>query len=88
MNERIKQLADEASSYNNSDGWLFDKEKFAELIVRECAKLNKKQSYELLGVIVDTEENDGFDDTCLDTVKRVAEYLGSDALIDHFGEKQ
>jgi len=38
MNERIKQLAEQATSYNNSDGWLFDKEKFAELIVRECAK--------------------------------------------------
>jgi hypothetical protein len=37
MNERIKELAEQATSYNNSDGWLFDKEKFAELIVRECA---------------------------------------------------
>ena len=36
MNERIKELAEQATSYNNSDGWLFDKEKFAELIVREC----------------------------------------------------
>lgn len=36
MNERIKELADQCTSYNNSDGWLFDKEKFAELIVREC----------------------------------------------------
>ena len=36
MNERIKQLAEQATSYNNSDGWLFDKQKFAELIVREC----------------------------------------------------
>jgi len=39
MNERIRQLANEATSYNNSDGWLFDKEKFAEFIVRECAKI-------------------------------------------------
>jgi hypothetical protein len=37
MNERIQQLAEQATSYNNSDGWLFDKEKFAQLIVRECA---------------------------------------------------
>jgi hypothetical protein len=36
MNERIKELAEQATSYNNSDGWLFDKEKFAELIVAEC----------------------------------------------------
>ena len=38
MNERIKELAEQCTSYNNSDGWLFDKEKFAELIVKECAK--------------------------------------------------
>jgi len=39
MNERIIELAEQATSYNNSDGWLavfFDKQKFAELIVREC----------------------------------------------------
>jgi hypothetical protein len=36
MNKRIRQLAEWATTYNNSDGWLFDKEKFAELIVKEC----------------------------------------------------
>ena len=41
MNERIKELAEQATSYNNSDGWLFDKEKFAELIVRECSDFLK-----------------------------------------------
>jgi len=44
MNERIKQLAEQATSYNNSDGWLFDKEKFAELIVRECAKVAREHN--------------------------------------------
>ena len=44
MNERIKQLAEQATSYidpSANDGvcWNFDKEKFAELIVRECAGL-------------------------------------------------
>ena len=42
MNERIKQLAEQATTYieptsNSGEGWIFDKEKFAELIVRECA---------------------------------------------------
>ena len=62
-------------------------EKFAELIVAECAKLNKKQSYELSGVIADTEEFGGFDLVCLDTVKRVEQYLASDTLINHFNKK-
>ena len=43
MNERIKQLAEQATSYNNSDGWLFDKQKFAELIVRECINIVEEQ---------------------------------------------
>ena len=41
MNERIKELAEQVTSYidpSANDGvcWYFDKEKFAELIVREC----------------------------------------------------
>ena len=88
MNERIKELIKQATtveehkwgiSYDN-----FDKEKFAELIVRECARLNRLQSYELMGVITDVEEGDGFDDVCLNTVKRVAERLAND-LKEHFG---
>ena len=39
MNERIKELAEQATSYNNSDGWLFDKEKFAELIIFKCVDI-------------------------------------------------
>ena len=43
MNERIKELAEQATTYieptaNSGEGWIFDKEKFAELIVRECMK--------------------------------------------------
>ena len=49
MNERIRQLAEQAGyteAYYESDYGPFvpaefDKEKFAELIVRECMKLNR-----------------------------------------------
>ena len=42
MNDKIKDLAEQATTYidpSANDGvcWDFDKEKFAELIVRECA---------------------------------------------------
>ena len=40
MNERIKDLAEQAYEYSdipNSDG-VFNKEKFAELIIEECAR--------------------------------------------------
>ena len=46
MNERIRQLAEQATTYieptsNSGEGWIFDKEKFAELIVRECIQAVK-----------------------------------------------
>ena len=49
MNERIKQLAEQATTieYGADRGFdrvTFDKEKFAELIVRECADIAADQS--------------------------------------------
>ena len=45
MNERIRQLAEQATTYHNgglgTEIELFDKEKFAELIVRECVGIVK-----------------------------------------------
>ena len=45
MNERIRELAEQAT-----DKWVggdfFDKEKFAELIVRECANIAYQSLYE------------------------------------------
>ena len=42
MNQRIKQLAEQARKHfpkteMSGEFWVFDEEKFAELIVRECA---------------------------------------------------
>ena len=40
MNERIKELVEQATEcYSNGQERTFDKEKFAELIVRECANV-------------------------------------------------
>lgn len=41
MNERIQELAEQATTYieptsTSGEGWIFDKEKFAELIIQEC----------------------------------------------------
>jgi hypothetical protein len=40
---RIKELAEQATTYieptsNSGEGWIFDKEKFAELIVKEMLR--------------------------------------------------
>jgi iron-sulfur cluster repair protein YtfE (RIC family) len=98
MNERLKQLALEAgigfTLWDDSGREMIDNytpeedlAKFAELILEECAKLNRHQYYELLGVITDVEEGDGFDDVCLNTLKRVAEHLAND-LKEHFGVEE
>jgi hypothetical protein len=46
MNERIKQLAEQCESFGSWDNktYSFDKEKFAELIVRECANIAREWS--------------------------------------------
>ena len=98
MNERIRQLAEQAGLRFTQlmsnpmvpvvDGKETDLEKFAELIVRECARLNLELSYELAGVIVDTEEGIGFDSVCLNTVKQVHNSLASRQLIEHFGVEE
>jgi hypothetical protein len=46
MNERIQELAEQATKYfpkteTSGEYWTFDKEKFAELIVQECAKIGE-----------------------------------------------
>jgi hypothetical protein len=51
MNERIRELAEQATKYfpkteTSGEYWKFDKEKFAELIVREC--VDKITTYDLV----------------------------------------
>ena len=94
MNEKFKQLALEAkmgtADFDAGSYYVATPDRmqlFAELIVQECARLNKHQSHELMGVITDVEEGDGFDDVCLSTVKRVAEHLAKD-LLEHFEVEQ
>ena len=58
---------------------------FAESIVQECAKLNRNQSYELMGVIADVENGNEFDDVCLTSVKQTEQYLSGNDLLKHFG---
>ena len=48
MNEQTKQLAEQARKHFpkteiSGEFWVFDEEKFAELIVAECMRLNSKE---------------------------------------------
>jgi hypothetical protein len=59
MNERIKELAEQATSiqgptpYNPLTFEVFDKEKFAELIVAECLTIakNREDEFESAGLL-------------------------------------
>ena len=50
MNERIKELAEQCTSWSEGSTWtsreVFDKEKFAELIVKECTRIIANQAWE------------------------------------------
>ena len=59
-------------------------QKFAELIIRECAGVNEQQALELLGVITDVENGSDFDNTCMNTLKQVHANLSSN-IQKHFG---
>ena len=62
MNERIRELIKQATTYieptaNSGEGWIFDKEKFAELMVQECYvalfpalrdMISRGQAYEMI----------------------------------------
>jgi len=91
MSTLIQTLAEKAKNSMPQgilgvDKWIeLYNQKFAELIVKECARLNLELSYELAGVIVDTEEGIGFDSVCLNTVKQVHNSLANRQLIEHFG---
>ena len=48
MNERIKELAEQATvvieaTEHSGEGWIFNKEKFAKLIIQECIEINKQE---------------------------------------------
>lgn len=66
MNIRIKQLTEQATTYleptpNSGEGWIFDKEKFAQLIIAhatECVRdvlrdKNSDLSYNAAGQVQD-----------------------------------
>ena len=47
MNERLKELEKQSVYYNEEeDVWEFDREKFAELIVKECVDICNKVYFE------------------------------------------
>ena len=81
MNERIKELAKQAWQYadqhsqdgDGTHGWLY-RDKFAELIVRECVaqiEIEKGNPYRNMG-----DQNDYGIGACVESIRRIREHFG------------
>ena len=87
MNKNVKRIMDNAGIYDfvvEAMGIDEEMQKFAELIIHECAAVNEKQALELLAVIADVENGSDFDNTCMNTLKQVHVDLSSN-IQKHFG---
>ena len=83
MNKRIKLLIEQATTRidptaNDGVCWDFDKEKFAELIVRECADLFVDQKYMILNPHEPfaNERVRALKEHDKDTVRKIREHFG------------
>jgi hypothetical protein len=84
MNERIQQLAEQASTTTTSyyDGrgnvteTYFDKEKFAELIVKECVSILMKPGYAMNHPGELADYNRGWVNGRLLGIEHIEEYFG------------
>ena len=77
MNERIKELAKQATNIeygvdNGFDRVTFDKEKFAELIVKECAELSVNSQY----ANTKSEYYEGFNEALIYAGNKIKEHFG------------
>jgi hypothetical protein len=81
--ENIEKMID-AIGTDTSGKWM-SRDKVIELVSKiqdQHYLANRNLSYQLLGVIIDTEEGSGFDGVCLNTVKRVHNYLANGTTAD------
>jgi hypothetical protein len=82
MNERIRLLAEQATTYieptsNSGEGWIFDKEKFALLIVKECAdRVSKMVMRDKFDFIPQDPHSQGWNDAVEYASKELKKSLG------------
>ena len=72
MNERIKELYNQCKEFDNEDmKYIFYHEKFAELIVRECATIINDIPSSPQG-----SWSDGYYEGCTDSAKQIKKHFG------------
>jgi hypothetical protein len=82
MNERIRELADRATTYiepteTSGEGWIFDKERFAFFIIRECMRQVEEQYQPVLEdeVMMKDTHWDGYVQCGVDSYVAIREYF-------------
>lgn len=82
MNERIRELAEQATTRieptaTSGEGWIFDKEKFAQLIVAECGQLILDRKMGDLGDNPGVKEwEEGYNEAVHDCYYRIKQHFG------------
>ena len=83
MNERIKELAQQAVYYDkDEESWEFDREKFARLIVRECINVSEEHACWLEAQPFDPEIEQ-YEDGIVNGI-----YKATAAIKKHFGVEE
>ena len=92
MNERIRELINEATSFKEGDTEgkydieVFDKEKFAELIVRECLSEIKGMMVDESELLYEHEETtECVNEALMDAHHNIAIHFG---FAEHFGVEE
>ena len=92
MNERIRELINEATSFKEGDTEgkydieVFDKEKFAELIVRECLSEIKGMMVDESELLYEHEETtECVNEVLMDAHHNIAIHFG---FAEHFGVEE
>lgn len=75
-----RQIKDRKSVQEGAPDRIADLLEEAANELERLKKANRDQFYELEGVIIDIEDGDGFDEVCLNTVKRVQSVLNDNSL--------
>ena len=81
MNKRIRLLAEQATTYieptaTSGEGWIFNKEKFAELIVQECVS------------VINTEAGERKDDDEYERAWKMGTEFAVYQIKQHFGVEE
>lgn len=81
MNERIKELAEQARKHfpkteSSGEFWMFDEQKFAELIIQECARVARATPAPNFHEHLKQQLGHTWDMACVESGRQIVEHFG------------